>query len=161
VSSHFDRPEEIIASLNNSLSDGNEFNMFCTAFLGILDLKTGHLDYCNAGHNAPLMIDSKGNVSAVDVVPNLPLGLFGGFPYEGQETKLDRQMMLYMFTDGVTEAENNAKELLGDERLSALLKLNASLTPDEIIDETFALVDRHADGAEQSDDITVMCFKYC
>jgi sigma-B regulation protein RsbU (phosphoserine phosphatase) len=70
-------------------------------------------------------------------------------------------MMLYMFTDGVTEAENNAKELLGDERLSALLKLNASLTPDEIIDETFALVDRHADGAEQSDDITVMCFKYC
>ena len=161
VSSHFDRPEEIIASLNNSLSDGNEFNMFCTAFLGILDLKTRHLDYCNAGHNAPLMIDSKGNVSAVDVVPNLPLGLFGGFPYEGQETKLDRQMMLYMFTDGVTEAENNAKELLGDERLSALLKLNASLTPDEIIDETFALVDRHADGAEQSDDITVMCFKYC
>lgn len=161
VSSHFDKPEEIIASLNNSLSDGNEFNMFCTAFLGILDLKTGHLDYCNAGHNAPLAIDSKGNVSAVDVIPNLPLGLFEGFPYEGQHTKMDKQMLLYMFTDGVTEAENNSKELFGDERLSALLKHKASLNPDEIIEETFAQVNRHADGAEQSDDITVMCFKYC
>ena len=161
AASHLDKPEEIITSLNDSLADGNELNMFCTAFLGVLDLKTGHLSYCNAGHNAPLIIGTTGRVLPLDVVPNLPLGLFGGFPYEGQELQLDKQMMLYLFTDGVNEAENNQKELFGDLRLAALLKRNASQEPSDIIDATFAEVNGHADGAEQSDDITVMCIKYC
>jgi sigma-B regulation protein RsbU (phosphoserine phosphatase) len=161
VASHFDKPEEIISSLNDSLAEGNDSGMFCTAFLGILDLRSGQLKYCNAGHNAPLIIDTDGNVTPVNVLTNLPLGLFDGFPYEGQEMVLDRQLMLYMFTDGVSEAENNSKELFGDDRLMALLKLNASSEPNEIIDETFAQVKAHADGAEQSDDITVMCLKYC
>ena len=161
VASYLKKPAEIIASLNDSLADGNDSNMFCTAFLGILDLKTGHLDYCNAGHNAPLIIVPDGKVSLVNVVPNLPLGLFSGFPYEGQETTIDKQTMLYMFTDGVNEAENNNKELFGDNALVALLKKNASAEPGDIIDITFEEVQRHADGAEQSDDITVMCIKYC
>ena len=161
VASHLDKPEEIMASLNDSLSDGNESGMFCTAFLGILDLKTGELVYCNAGHNAPLIIDTNGHVMPMRVEPNLPLGLFGGFTYGGQEMKLDRKMMLYMFTDGVNEAENNDKELFGDARLVALLKQNAFKTPGEIIEQTFAEVAHHANGAEQSDDITVMCLKYC
>ena len=97
----------------------------------------------------------------MSVEPNLPLGLFEGFPYEGQETKLDKQMMLYMFTDGINEAENNEKELFGDDRLIALLKKHASKTPAKIIEESFAEVKLHADGAEQSDDITVLCLQYC
>lgn len=161
VASHLDKPEEIITSLNDSLSDGNESNMFCTAFLGILDLKTGHLDYCNAGHNAPLLIDSDGNVSAMEVIPNLPLGLFEGFPYQGQEATITKDTMLYLFTDGVNEAENNAMEQFGDDRLVSLLKSKATCGPDEITESTFAEVQRHADGADQSDDITVMCLKYC
>ena len=161
VASYLNKPAEIIASLNDSLADGNDSNMFCTAFLGILDLKTGHLDYCNAGHNAPLVIAPDGKVTLMNVVPNLPLGLFSGFPYEGQETTIDKQTMLYMFTDGVNEAENNNKDLFGDDALVALLKNNASQEPGNIIDITFEEVQRHADGAEQSDDITVMCIKYC
>ena len=157
---HLDKPEEIMASLNDSLADGNESGMFCTAFLGILDLKTGKLTYCNAGHNAPLIINTNGHVIPMRVEPNLPLGMFSGYPYGGQETTLDRQMMLYMFTDGVNEAENNDKELFGDDRLVALLKQHASKMPDEIIDQTFAEVTHHANGAEQSDDITAMCLKY-
>ena len=160
VASYLNKPAEIISSLNDSLADGNDSNMFCTAFLGILDLKTGHLDYCNAGHNAPLFIYPNGNVSLVNVVSNLPLGLFSGFPYEGQETTIDKQTMLYMFTDGVNEAENNSKELFGDDALVALLKKNASMEPGGLIDVTFDEIRRHADGAEQSDDITVMCIKY-
>ena len=160
VASHFSKPEEIMASLNNSLADGNESSMFCTAFLGILDLKTGELKYCNAGHNAPLIIDADGIVLPMCIEPNLPLGMFEGFPYEGQEIKLKKQVMLYLYTDGVNEAENNDKKLFGDARLVALLKQNASKMPVEIIDETFAEVKRHADGAEQSDDITVVCLKY-
>ena len=161
VASHLDKPEEIIASLNDSLADGNETNMFCTAFLGVLDLKTGHLRYCNAGHNAPLIIRADGSVTLMDVVPNLPLGLFGGFTYEGQEMQVDKQTMLYLFTDGVNEAENNAKEQFGDLRLEGLLRRNATLEPAGLIAATLTEVEHHADGAEQSDDITVMCIKYC
>ena len=161
AASHFDKPEEIINSLNDSLADGNEINMFCTAFLGVLDLKTGHLRYCNAGHNAPFIIGADGRVVPMNIIPNLPLGLFGGFPYEGQEMQMDRQMMLYMFTDGVNEAENNEKMQLGDIRLMGLLRRNASSEPGDIIAATLAEVEQHAAGAEQSDDITVMCIKYC
>ena len=161
VASYHDKPEEIITSLNNSLSDGNDLNMFCTAFLGIFDLKTGQLSYCNAGHNAPYIIEKNGNVSAMKVTPNLPLGLFSGFPYEGQLTMIEKDMMLYLFTDGVNEAEDNNMAQFGDDRLVSLLKTNSTGTPADIIDETFAEVVRHADGANQSDDITVMCIKYC
>ncbi|MBR0321622.1 MAG: SpoIIE family protein phosphatase [Bacteroidales bacterium] len=161
VASYLDKPEEIITSLNNSLADGNDSNMFCTAFLGILDLKTGSLLYCNAGHNAPYVIEKDGKVSAMSVTPNLPLGLFSGFPYEGQETRIEKDMMIYMFTDGVNEAENNEKEQYSDERLISLLKKHSADTPKVIVDETFAQVEQHADGADQSDDITVMCIKYC
>ena len=161
IASYLDKPEEIITSLNNSLSDGNESNMFCTAFLGILDLKTGNLSYCNAGHNAPLVIDSDGHVTAMEVIPNLPLGLFSGFPYQGQQTKIAKNTKLYLFTDGVNEAENNDMEQFGDERLVSMLEANADVEPKDIVDVSFAEVQRHADGANQSDDITVMCIKYC
>ena len=161
IASFHNKPEEIITSLNDSLSDGNESNMFCTAFLGILDLKTGHLDYCNAGHNAPLVIGSNGNVSAIPVEPNLPLGLFSGFPYQGQETKLEKGTMLYLFTDGVNEAEDMEMNQFGDDRLVSLLEKNAGVEPKEIVETTFAQVQLHADGANQSDDITVMCIKIC
>ena len=161
VASHLDTPEEIMMSLNNSLSDGNESNMFCTAFLGMLDLRTGTLRYCNAGHNAPLVIEADGRISTMDVVPNLPLGLFSDFLYQGQVAKIDKGTMLYLFTDGVNEAENNDNEQFGDERLLSLLRNNRSLDPRELVGVTFAAVQRHADGANQSDDITVMCIKNC
>ena len=125
------------------------------------DLKTGNLAYCNAGHNAPLIIEKNGNVSAIDVIPNLPLGLFAGFPYQGQATKIDKETMLYLFTDGVNEAENNEKEQFTDDRLVSILKANAGIEPKEMVELTFAEVERHADGASQSDDITVMCIKSC
>lgn len=161
VASYINKPEEIISSLNDSLADGNDSNMFCTAFIGILCLRTGELKYCNAGHNAPLIVDPEGKISMLDVKPNLPLGLFDGFPYEGQETTISRNTMLYLFTDGVTEAENNNKELLGDDKLAAFLKMNASTDPGILIDLTFEEIKSHVNGAEQSDDITVMCIKYC
>lgn len=160
IAAHFTKPAEIITALNDSLSDGNESNMFCTAFLGILDLKNGILDYCNAGHNAPLLIRSNGTVSEIDVVPNLPLGLFENFPYEGQSIQIEKETVIYMFTDGVNEAENNKKEQYGDERLASMLNRMSSYESSEIVRETFEDVKRHADGADQSDDITIMCLKF-
>ena len=97
----------------------------------------------------------------MEVIPNLPLGLFSGFPYQGQQTKIAKNTKLYLFTDGVNEAENNEMEQFSDERLVSMLKANADADPKEIVDVSFAEVQRHADGANQSDDITVMCIKYC
>lgn len=74
---------------------------------------------------------------------------------------IDKDTMLYLSSDGVNEAENNEMEQFSDERLISLLKNNASKNPEEITDVVFAEVQRHADGANQSDDITVLCFKYC
>lgn len=160
VASHFTKPAEIMTALNDSLSDGNESNMFCTAFLGVLDLQTGILEYCNAGHNAPLIICSDGTVSELQVVPNLPLGLFEGFRFEGQNITLSKGNMIYMYTDGVNEADDKDKNEYGDEKLTSLLKKLWSHSPIEIVNQTFDDVKAHADGAEQSDDITIMCLKY-
>lgn len=160
IASNSDRPERIMSSLNNSLADGNESNMFCTAFLGILDLKSGTLHYCNAGHNAPYMISKEGEVSAIPMTPNLPLGLFENFTYEGQQTTIRKGTMIYLFTDGVNEAENKEHQQYGDKRLTTMLKNLSSSTPNDIVENTINDVTLHADGAEQSDDITVMCITY-
>ena len=161
VSAHLNKPEDIIASLNNSLSEANETNMFCTAFLGVLDLKTGKLNYCNAGHNAPYVIAKDGSVCPLEVEPNLAMGLLAGFPYQGQEISLGCDWALYLYTDGVNEAENNEKEQFGEDRLLSLLKENAARTPDDLIESTLDGVHAHVQEANQSDDITVMCMKYC
>lgn len=160
IASYLDKPADIIASLNDNLSDGNESNMFCTAFLGVLNLSSGELDYCNAGHNAPLLLRGDNGATPVDVTPNLPLGLFDGFPYEGQHLDLGDNALLYLYTDGVSEAENGTKELFGEQRVVSLVGTNISAEPSVIIENTIAEVARHAAGAEQSDDITVMCIKY-
>ena len=160
AASHFDKPEDIMTSLNNSMSDGNESSMFCTAFLGILDLKTGELNFCNAGHNAPFIISGDGKISYVNVQPNLPLGLMGDFPYVGQDMMIEKSTKLYLYTDGVNEAENKENKQLGDAKLVSLLRANASNEPGEIVEKIFEEIIRHADGATQSDDITMMCIKF-
>jgi sigma-B regulation protein RsbU (phosphoserine phosphatase) len=159
ITSHFKTPEEIMNSLNNALSENNDSNMFCTAFVGILDLQTGNLLYCNAGHNAPVHI-SDNVASFIDVKPNLPLGLFSGFPYEGQSMTLAKGDGFYIYTDGVTEAEDRSKELYSDEKLLELIRRCMTLRSKDIVEESFADLARHADGADQSDDITVLHFKY-
>ena len=127
--------------------------------VGILDLQTGNLLYCNAGHNAPVHI-SDNVASFIDVKPNLPLGLFSGFPYEGQSMTLAKGDGFYIYTDGVTEAEDRSKELYSDEKLLELIRRCMTLRSKDIVEESFADLARHADGADQSDDITVLHFKY-
>ena len=159
ISSHFDTPEGIMTALNNSLSENNASNMFCTAFVGILDLRTGTLKYCNAGHNAPILV-TEGGTSFMEVNPNLPLGLFPDFPYEGQSMNIARNTGIYIYTDGVTEAENTDKVLYSDERLLDFIRNNADSDSQDMVEASFADIARHADGADQSDDITVMYFRY-
>jgi sigma-B regulation protein RsbU (phosphoserine phosphatase) len=115
------------------------------------------MKYCNAGHNAPVIIASTGEVKFMEVTPNLPLGLFGGFPYTGQEYDITQGASLFLYTDGVTEAENKENALYSDERLLELLAKQRNNMPCTIVDAVLNDVNKHADGAEQSDDITIMC----
>ena len=160
IAEHLHTPAEIVKALNDTLAENNDSNMFCTAFLGVLDLKTGNMQYCNAGHNAPVMLASSGEVKFMEVKPNLPLGLFGDFPYEGQECDITKETSLFLYTDGVTEAENKTKVLYSDERLLDLLDKQRKNMPQMIVDMVLDDVNKHVNGAEQSDDITIMCVHY-
>ena len=160
VAAHFHTPAEIVAALNDTLAEKNESNMFCTAFIGVLDLKTGLMQYCNAGHNAPVIMYATGKMEYMEVQPNLPLGLFEGFPYEGQECTLAKGDSLFLYTDGVTEAESITKELYSEEHLLDFLAAYHQMEPAKVVDEVHHDIERHATGAEQSDDITMMCVNY-
>jgi sigma-B regulation protein RsbU (phosphoserine phosphatase) len=160
IAAHFHTPAEIITALNDTLSENNESNMFCTAFLGVIDLKTGVMQYCNAGHNAPVVMHPSGKVEFMEVQPNLPLGLFGGFPYEGQKCTLEKGTSIFLYTDGVTEAENKEKALYSDERLLQQLTIIQKESPRSIVDDVLVDIESHVAGAEQSDDITIMSFNY-
>ena len=160
VAAHVQTPAEIVSALNDALAESNESNMFCTFFIGILDVKNGHLQYCNAGHNAPVIVAPSGEVKFMEVEPNLPLGLFGGFPYEGQECDIVKGTTMFLYTDGVTEAENKDKVLYSEERLLNLMREQGGNVPQSVVDATLNDIEKHVNGAEQSDDITIMCVHY-
>lgn len=156
---HVQEASRIAESLNNSISAGNESSMFVTLFVGILDLKTGRLHYCNAGHNAPVFLSS-GKAEWLPVLPNLPLGLLEGFGYREQEIVLPGDATLFLYTDGVTESENTAKELFSEDRLIEFLKKQIHEAPTVLVNGMMSEIDKHAAGAEQSDDITMLCLRY-
>lgn len=157
IATHSGTPERIVSTLNDALSDNNESNMFCTCFVGILDLQSGRLQYCNAGHNPPMLLSPDGSVARLKIVPNLALGVWSGFDYVGESCSLERGSVLFMYTDGVTEAESNDKQLYTEQRLLDLLQGGVRQTPRTITESVLADIAEHAQGAVQSDDITILC----
>ena len=156
-------PSEIVCGMNNTLSDFNEKDMFVTLFLGVLDLKTGRLSYCNAGHDAPVILDSNG-VAELSVEPNLPIGIFSDFEYKPQMVQLRKDSMIFLYTDGVTEAMNLNKEEFGEERMMEYLKtfyLSHPVTnSEELIYRLKTKIKEFVGNAEQSDDLTLLAFKF-
>lgn len=160
IAGHLKSPETIVRSLNDSIAETNETGMFVTLFLGIIDLKTGKMEYCNAGHNAPIL-HHVGAGKFLQTTPNIPLGLFEGFEYQKQEIQLAQDTQLFIYTDGVTEAESTTQDLFSDERLLRIFAIDKpEKTPKEKVLEVLEDVHRHAKGAEQSDDITLLCLHY-
>ena len=161
IASYFHSAAEIVTTLNNALAETNEANMFVTFFLGILDLKKGRLQYCNGGHNAPIMISPDGKASYMETNPNIPLGLFDGFAYEESEIDFPAGSSIFLYTDGVTEAENEAKELYSEDRLLKIIEdMRYMDNPETVVDSVLNDVKSHAGDAEQSDDITMLYVKY-
>ena len=146
-------PNTIAARLNHALAEDNDQGMFVTMFIGLIHLKTGHMQYCNAGHNPPLL-----NGEYMKMESNAPIGLWSEVEYEGEEVDDMHGKTLFVYTDGINEAENINKEQFGDERLQALLKQDwgdARQTSETI----HKAVEEFVGEAEPSDDLTKMCIK--
>lgn len=152
------RPEKMIATLNTALTARNELMMFATFFLGVLDLTTGVLTYCNAGHDAPLLLGGD-RPGFLDVEPNVPLGVTPDWDYRAQETTLAPGTTLFLYTDGLTEAENKDHVQYGKDRMVAVLT-TAPTAAEPLIQEVTDSVRAFVGEAEQSDDLTLLAIRY-
>ena len=156
LSAHEDSPGRIVRAMNDSLSAMNESNMFVTFFCGVLDLKNGHLRYCNAGHNPPMTLTDA--IRALPVVPNLPLGIMGGMEFQEQEMPFGYDDALFLYTDGLTEAENESHEQFGEARMEAALHGRKSAQVH--LDNMKQKVADFVGDASQSDDLTLLFIHY-
>ena len=148
-------PVEIATKINAFLSKDNERGMFVTMFVGHADLRTGHLDYCNCGHNAPIL---DGQFMKMKYV-NQPLGLWEDDPFYGESLDDIRGHQLLLYTDGLNEAENPQQELLGNDRLIELMSKAGTLNANEVVTMLQEAVERHRDGADPNDDLTLLCLR--
>ena len=156
-------PADICTRMNDALSgEDNESDMFVTFFLGLLDLNTGHLDFCNAGHNPPVVGSDKREVISdkcefLEMIPNAPIGLWPGLEYEGEAIESIKGRPLFIYTDGLNEAENKAQEQFGDDRLLDILSHSNFEDARQTIEALSAEVEKHRNGADPNDDLTMMC----
>lgn len=153
-------PGVCLAYANDLLCKESVNSMFVTAFYGILNLSTGQFKFSNGGHNLPYQIKKSGEVLEIPKTGNMILGIMDGLPYGTSTIQLDHGDSLFLFTDGVSEAENEAKELFGEERLIEILKSNPAASAEEFCKSMFAKVKEFAGNAEQSDDITMLAVNY-
>ena len=150
-------PDEICTRMNDALSgEDNERCMFVTFFIGLLDIPTGHLIYCNAGHNYPVINVGDDQCAFLKMETNMPIGPMPGMPYVGGEIDSIKGKPLLIYTDGLNEAENNERKLLGNERMLDILRKSKAENARELIESLAAEVEQHREGAEPSDDLTMM-----
>ena len=158
LTAHESNPGKIVGGINNLLADDNDSDMFVTLFVGVLDLLTGRLRYSNAGHNAPMLVgDSK-----IEVLPcdsNLPAGIIKGQAFTTQEMVMAPQTTLFLYTDGLTEAENANNGQFQEERVIQVAR-TVGQQPQMLIRQMMNEVNRFVGDAEQSDDRTMLAIEY-
>ena len=152
-------PAECINYSNTLLEKESVNNMFVTVFYGIYNIKTGEVKYTNAGHNPPYVLKANGSLEKLPVSGNMAIGIFDDFEYTETTCQLAQGDTLLLYTDGVTEAINPQEEEFTETRLEQTLKKVAGQTCQQVIDTIKADVKTFANGAEQSDDITLLAIK--
>ena len=161
ISAHESNPARIMHALNETSCQRNEQNMFVTMFIGVLDLPTGRLRYCNAGHDKPFVISEE--IKQLPAKPHLPLGVMDNMVYTTQETVLQSGESLFLYTDGLTEAMNESHEQFGLKRVEKGLQDcigKESNVSEKLIRTMKNRVNGFVDGAEQSDDLTLLALQY-
>jgi serine phosphatase RsbU (regulator of sigma subunit) len=158
----------MLERINNSVCKANSHGMFVTLFVARVDMKTGHMEYCNAGHNPIIVIPPDGSPYFLKAKPNLAIGLLGDFHYEGERLELKSGTHLIAYTDGVTEAEaiNNSKngssiQMYGNDRLLEWAnKITQHVSSEkEVVESLYQSVKDFANGNPQNDDIAIMSMK--
>ncbi len=156
-------PKRIVEKINRKLCDINKQGFFVTMFASIVDISTGEIFFINCGHNPPLIKRKDGKYKYLEIASNLVLGVYPNFNYKIQKTKLNEGDILFLYTDGITEAMNDRDELYGETRL--LICLNDYRTCEsndlkKVINDVHNDVKAFTGEREQNDDVTVLAFKY-
>ena len=160
ATAHESNPVRIMQTINAASCEGNESNIFVTFFVGVLDLPSGKFRYCNAGHDFPLIQRGDGPWQPLDTKANLPLGLFNDFKYVAQETDLSEGDSLFLYTDGLTEAMNPQLQQMRIQRVRKVLDECQTKKPEQLVHTMVDRVKAFVDGAEQSDDLTMLVIGY-
>jgi phosphoserine phosphatase RsbU/P len=153
-------PEECLGEVNRVLTAENVSSMFVTVFYGVLDLRSGELTYCSAGHNLPYMLRADGAVSALERTGGMALGAFESAAYKSKCVRLGTGDGLFLYTDGITEAMDAEHNEFTDRRLEESLRRLPSRPLNEIIDGVVSDVEAFAGGAPQADDMTTLVLRY-
>lgn len=154
-------PDHIVSQINNNLSLNNGSQMFVTFFVGILDLTSGLLRYCNAGHEDPVIVKEEARFLPVN--RSIPIGVIANTPYQMQEVVLEPHTTIFFYTDGLTEALNAEEKMFGEERI--LNEMNRAiqareLSPRPLIERMTGAVHNFVGNTEQSDDLTMLAINY-
>ena len=161
VSAQESKPDRIVTTMNKTIADMNKTHMFVTLFVGVLDLPTGRLYYCNAGHNAPLLVSA--DIKELPCDSNIAVGFRKKWKYSLQEAQLSTGTTLFLYTDGLNEAMNADKEQFEMERINEVAVralANQQQEPHELINQMIKAVHQFVGDAEQSDDMTMMAIQY-
>ncbi len=153
------KPEKIFDAVNNQLCENNKNSIFVTAILGVIELKTGIINYCNAGHNYPYLTTKEGEVKMLKETHGLPLGIFPNQIYRTGKFVLTEGSSLFTYSDGVTESENKENKLYSEERLENLIQKSVNQTnisSNDLANSIIKDVDSYTEGMPPSDDITVL-----
>ena len=150
---------ECVSTVNDILCGESVESMFVTVFYGIYDLQTGMIDYTNGGHNPPFVLHPDGTAEELKTESNLVLGAVAGMPFKSGSLLLNPGDALYLYTDGVTEAENMEHSLFGESRLKDTLESVRGAESSQMIEAVSAKVKEFVDGAPQSDDITQLVIR--
>ena len=152
--------DKLLERINVSVTDTNSNDMFVTLFMGRVNLKTRHMEYCNAGHNPIIVVPPDGKPYFLRIKPNLAIGLFDDFVYQAESLDLAAGTRLVLYTDGVNEAERADKSLFGNDRLltwaASDLVRNTATTDKEVVEDLYKTVQQFTEGNPQNDDITIM-----
>ena len=153
-------PADICTHMNEALSgDENPTNMFVTMFVGMVNLQSGHLKFCNAGHNPPVIGGGEHHGELLQMLPNFPIGVLPGLEFQGEEIDTIKGRALFLYTDGLNEAENREHEQFGDDQLLSILRNTHFESAQQVVETLYNEVQRHRDGADPNDDLTMMCLR--
>lgn len=154
------KPLEILQKVNAQLCSENRASLFVTMILGIVDTATGRMEYGQGGHNPPILIPGDSGDPIYEPSGGMPLGVFEDAKFGQRQLDLKPGQTLLVYTDGVTEAMNPKRELFGEERLQEAVRGQGRLSAEQLTQKVAAAVAKFADGAEPSDDITLLVIKH-